>query len=217
MSFSAYSGWLTALLIPSLQIPDVLAGSWELLTRLGGTPKYAVWDRDPMKKEYERFFGSIGTMTATADAVQLSMIHQMRARLEKGFISGRTMDSPDQFNEQLTTWLWQDNRRSDDAGSEAPIGLTVVDRQKMVTLPARPPQAEWYLEVYVHGKPYIEFDSNVYAVDSAFVGRKVIVTADLSSVEMNCEGLPIIAYRRSCSHGAVIESPVAVRGRDSSG
>ena len=54
--FSAYSGWISATLITSLQTPDLLAGCWEALIRLGGMPQYLVWDSNWLHAECEKFF-----------------------------------------------------------------------------------------------------------------------------------------------------------------
>ncbi|AEV84464.1 integrase catalytic subunit [Actinoplanes sp. SE50] len=41
-----YSRWLTAMMIPTRQAPDLLAGHWWLLTGLGAVPKALVWDNE---------------------------------------------------------------------------------------------------------------------------------------------------------------------------
>jgi transposase len=41
-----YSRWLSATMIPTRQSPDLLAGHWMLLSRLGAAPKALVWDNE---------------------------------------------------------------------------------------------------------------------------------------------------------------------------
>jgi hypothetical protein len=44
---SGYSRWMTARLLPSRLAPDLLAGHWQLLQRLGRVPRALVWDTRP--------------------------------------------------------------------------------------------------------------------------------------------------------------------------
>ncbi len=43
---SGYSRWMSAVLLPSRQAPDLLAGHWQLLQRLGAVPRALVWDNE---------------------------------------------------------------------------------------------------------------------------------------------------------------------------
>ncbi len=44
---SGYSRWLDAVLLPSRQLPDLVAGHWLLLQRWGASPRALVWDNEP--------------------------------------------------------------------------------------------------------------------------------------------------------------------------
>lgn len=41
-----YSRWVSAVLLPSRQAPDLLAGHWQLLQRLEAVPRALVWDNE---------------------------------------------------------------------------------------------------------------------------------------------------------------------------
>jgi hypothetical protein len=43
---SGYSRWLSAVMLPSRQSPDLLAGHWALLQSLGVVPRLLVWDNE---------------------------------------------------------------------------------------------------------------------------------------------------------------------------
>src|SRR5262245_11982904 len=43
---AGYSRWLSAVMIPSRQIPDLLVGHWLVLSRLGAVPRALVWDNE---------------------------------------------------------------------------------------------------------------------------------------------------------------------------
>jgi len=205
--FSAYSGWISATLITSLQTPDLLAGCWEALIRLGGMPQYLVWDSNWLHADCEKFFDLLGTKVVTADEDEQGIIDEMYVYLEQEFINGEAIFSPEQFNEQLMNWLRVENRRPGRAEEEAPVVLAIIDRKAMTTLPPRPHATRWRLHVYVKNKPFVSFDSNDYAVDSAVIGRTVLIVADQSRVEVHCEGRAVAIHRRSWSKGAVITTP----------
>lgn len=210
--FSAYSGWISALLIPSLQAPDLLAGCWEALIQLGGMPEHLVWDSNWLRTECERFFDPLGTEVAAADEEEQKIVNEMYVYLEQAFITGQSVFSPDQFNQQLMDWLEADNRRPGNTEQEAPAVLAITDRKALTVLPPRPQATRWHLDVDVQGKPYVRFDSNEYAVDPVVIGRKVLIVADLSRVHVLCEGRPVAIYRRSWSKGAVIATPPFLYG-----
>jgi hypothetical protein len=192
------------LLLPSLSAPDVLAGSWELLCRLGGMPHYAVWDGNWLQPELARFFDSLGIRAIPAAETEESIIRQMYAYLKRGFIPIGAVYSPEQLGEQLAAWLKSDNAYAVDTETESPAALAIPDRQKMARLPERPHATMWRLEANVGGRPFVEFDSNEYAVDPAVIGRQVFIVADLWSIEVYCDAKRIAAYRRSWTKNAII-------------
>src|SRR3954468_12065046 len=68
---AGYSRWIDAAMIPSRQAPDLIAGHWLLLQRLGAVPRALVWDnesavgswrasRPKLTEEFEAFRGMLG-------------------------------------------------------------------------------------------------------------------------------------------------------------
>jgi hypothetical protein len=45
-----YSRWMSAIMIPSRQGPDLLAGQWQLIRRLGAAPKVSPRATTPMPR-----------------------------------------------------------------------------------------------------------------------------------------------------------------------
>jgi hypothetical protein len=43
---TGYARWMSAVMIPSRQIPDLLAGHWTLISQLGSVPKTLAWDNE---------------------------------------------------------------------------------------------------------------------------------------------------------------------------
>ena len=68
---SGYSRVMAAIMIPSRQAPDLIAGHWALLQQLGAVPRELVWDnegavgswrsgRPKLAEEFEAFRGVLG-------------------------------------------------------------------------------------------------------------------------------------------------------------
>ena len=68
---AGYSRVMAAVLLPSRQAPDLIAGHWVLLQRLGAVPRALVWDNEPavgswrggrakLAEEFEGFRGALG-------------------------------------------------------------------------------------------------------------------------------------------------------------
>jgi O-antigen/teichoic acid export membrane protein len=139
IAFSAYSGWLTAVLLPSLSSADITVSSWEVLCRFGGLPRYAAWDSDWMRPELSRFFGSLGVKVPSAAETENLIIRQMCSYIGHRFVSDAPVYSLAQFSAQLMAWAESDNAQPGNAGNDPPVVLAVLDRRRMVPLPQRPP------------------------------------------------------------------------------
>lgn len=81
---AAFSGFMTAALLPTRKTGDLLAGIWPLLSGLGGVPKMRVWDNEPGIGQHHRltlgargFAGTLGTricQTAARDPVKSRVV-----------------------------------------------------------------------------------------------------------------------------------------------
>ena len=121
-----YSRWLAATMIPTRQSPDLLAGHWTLLRRLGAVPKALVWDneaavgswragRPQLTETMNAFRGSLGIRVIQcrpADPEAKGLVERANGYLETSFLPGRSFASPADFNAQLEQWLDRANQRS---------------------------------------------------------------------------------------------------------
>ena len=122
---AGYSRWLSALLLPSRQAPDLLAGHWQLLQGLGGVPRALVWDneaavgswragRPKLTAEFEGFRGTLGIRVIQcrpADPEAKGLVERANGYLETSFLPGRVFTGPGNFNLQLQAWLVRANGR----------------------------------------------------------------------------------------------------------
>ncbi|MFC6023868.1 IS21 family transposase, partial [Plantactinospora solaniradicis] len=122
---SGYSRWLSAVMIPSRQAPDLLVGHWTLISGWGRTPKALVWDnesavgqwragRPQLTEAMNAFRGTLGIKVIQcrpADPEAKGLVERANGYLETSFLPGRRFGSPADFNSQLTDWLVRANQR----------------------------------------------------------------------------------------------------------
>lgn len=116
-----YSKMLSAVMIPSRQGGDILAGMWQLIAGIGAVTKTMVWDREaaigPKGKPtapVSAFAGTLASKVVLAPARDpefKGMVERSNGYLETSFLPGRVFGSPDDFNTQLQGWLPRANAR----------------------------------------------------------------------------------------------------------
>ncbi len=210
---SAYSGWIAAILIPSLEAPDVQEGCWQALARLGGLPRTLIWVTDPVADEWEPFCEALGTAAGEPGQRARDCIGALHAYLERSFLTGQAVFSPGRFNEQLEEWAAIENDRPGPGQEVPPASLDPEDREAMAALPARFPGIRWRLPARVADRPYVRFDSNEYSVDPTALGKDVVITADLDRVEVLSAGEPVAVHPRAWSRAGTITDPAHMADR----
>jgi transposase len=148
---ATYSGFMMALLLPSRQAGDLVAGMWQLLAGLGGVPKMLVWDNEPGIGQRRRltlsarsFAGTLGTriyQAAPRDPETKGVIERANGFFETSFMPGRTFTSPGDYNTQLAEWLPRANARMLRRTGQRPGVLIDEDVAAMGALPPVAPIA----------------------------------------------------------------------------
>jgi hypothetical protein len=210
---SAYSGWIAAVLIPSQHTPDLHAGCWAALAQLGGIPRRLAWVTGPAPDEWEWFCDGLGSAAVPAGERARDGTDTAHAYLERSFLTGQAVLSPIQFNEQLEEWLAIENNRPGPGQDQAPAALAAKDRRAMLTPPAQSPGIRWGIQTRVRDRPYVRFDANDYSVDPAALGRPVLVTADLTHVDVRSDGELVARHPRAWSRAATITDPAHTAAR----
>jgi transposase len=218
---SGYSRWLSAVLLPSRQAPDVLAGHWQLLGALGATPRALVWDnesavgswrggRPKLTQEFEGFRGTLGIRVIQCrprDPEAKGLVERANGYLETSFLPGRRFSSPADFNTQLADWLPRANARQHRALGCRPIDRLEADRAAMLALPPIPPVVGWASSVRLARDHYIRLDSNDYSVHPAAIGRLVEVRADLATVTVTLAGRAVAEHARCWARHQSLTDP----------
>jgi len=216
-----YSRWMSAVMLPTRQAPDLLAGHWQLLQRLGAVPRALVWDneaavgswrtgRPKLTEDFEGFRGTLGIRVIQCrpgDPEAKGLVERANGYLETSFLPGRTFTCPADFNAQLEQWLQRANNRQHRALGCRPVDRVEADRAAMLTLPPVPPSVGWVSSVRLPRDHYVRLDSNDYSVHPSAVGRLVEVRADLQTVTVTLGGRPVAAHERCWADHQTITDP----------
>ncbi|GIF01327.1 IS21 family transposase [Paractinoplanes rishiriensis] len=212
-----FSRFLSAVMIPSRQAGDILAGMWELICRLGRVPKILVWDRESaiggtgrVSAPAAAFAGTLATQIKLApprDPEYKGMVERANGFLETSFLPGRIFYSPEDFNAQLAGWLERANTRTVRSIGGRPTDLLESDSSAMLPLPPVDPPTGLSHRVRLGRDYYVRVDTVDYSVNPRMIGRFVDVTASLTEVVVFGDGLIAARHPRSWAKHGVITDP----------
>jgi transposase len=225
---SGYSRWLSAVMIPTRQAPDLLAGHWTVLSRLGAVPRALVWDnesavgqwrggRPQLTEAMNAFRGTLGIRVIQcrpADPEAKGLVERANGYLETSFLPGRSFASPADFNAQLASWLGRANQRVHRRLGCRPVDRFDADRAAMLTLPPVAPVTGWRLSTRLPRDHYVRVDANDYSVHPSVVGRRVEIVADCDQVSVTYEGRPVAVHQRCWAAHQTITDPAHRQAAD---
>jgi transposase len=219
---AGYSRMLFAVMIPSRQAPDLIAGHWLLLSEhLEAVPRELVWDNESavgswragkprLTEDFDAFRGVLGCgvhQCRPGDPEAKGIVERGNGYLETSFLPGRTFTSPADFNTQLWAWLPVANQRIVRRIGCAPALRWEADKAAMLTLPPVPPALGWRYQVRLGRDHYVRVDGNDYSVDPAAVGRQVQVVAGLDTVTVILAGKVLAEHDRCWARHQSITDP----------
>jgi transposase len=220
-----------ATLIFSREAPDILAGLWRCLTRLGGLPQTLVIDREGAlhagagrpTDAFAVFCGQLRVgwrFCEPADPQAKGVVERLQGYLETSFEPGRVFVNHHDFQDQLDRWFDERaNRRLHRTLRRRPIDLLAEELEALRPLPDRPDtERRWVLRV--PPDPHLRFDTNDYSLDPALVGRRVEVRVDqrevtavaLDSGELACRHQRCFARHRTITAFEHARALKAARG-----
>ena len=212
-----FSKFLSAVMLPSRQAGDLLAGMWQLIAGVGAVSKTLVWDRESaiggkgkVTAAAAAFAGTLATRVVLApprDPEFKGMTERNNGYFETSFLPGRSFASPADFNQQLGQWLPRANARTVRSLSGRPVDVLDRDIAAMTALPPRPPVTGLQTRVRLSRDYYVRVDGNDYSVDPRVIGRLVDVTATLSRVVVICDGQVVADHDRCWASHAVVTDP----------
>jgi transposase len=214
----AFSRYLSAVMIPSRQAGDILAGMWQLISGIGKVTRTLVWDRESaiggtgkVTVPAAAFAGTLATRIRLApprDPEFKGMVERANGYLETSFLPGRLFASPADFNGQLAGWLeGTANVRTVRSVQGRPADLLAADLAAMIPLPPSAPATGLSQRVRLGRDYYVRVDTSDYSVDPQAIGRLVDVTASPDTVTVRCDGQVVASHPRSWARQAVVTDP----------
>jgi transposase len=215
-----YSRFISAVMLPSRQAGDLLAGMWQLISALGAVSRTLVWDLESAIGKGGRvsapaamFAGTLGTrirLLPPRDPESKGVIERSNGFFETSFLPGRTFSGPEDFNAQLGRWLPRANTRLVRATGARPVDALSIDLAAMSVLPPVAPVVGLANRVRLGRDYYVRVDTNDYSVDPRVIGRLVDVTASPTRVSVTCEGAAVADHERCWAGRIVVTDPAHV-------
>jgi transposase len=218
---TGYSRWLSGQLIPSRAAPDLFAGWWQVIARLGAVPRTLVWDgegaigrwrqgKTELTQECQAFRGILGAKVIVLkprEPEHKGIIERAHDYLERSFLPGRAFTGPADFNTQLQKWFTLVNARRRRALGCAPTERIAADKAAMLALPPVAPATGWRASTRLARDHYVRIDSNDYSIHPAVIGRRIELIVDLHHVRALCDGRVVADHERAWAWHQTIADP----------
>ena len=212
-----FSRFIAAVMLPSRQAGDLLAGMWQLISQVGAVSKTLVWDRESaiggrgrVSAPAAQFAGTLATrirLLPKADPESKGITERNNEFFETSFLPGRVFTGPADFNAQLADWLPRANARRVRATGQRRIDALGVDLAAMTALPPIAPVVGLANRVRLGRDYYVRVDTNDYSVDPHVIGRFVDVTASPTRVVATCDQIVVADHARCWAHRQVLTDP----------
>jgi transposase len=218
---TGYSRWLSGQLIPTRAAPDLFAGWWQVIERLGAVPRTLVWDgegaigrwrhgKTELTQECQAFRGTLATKVIVLkprEPEHKGIIERAHDYLETSFLPGRAFTGPADFNAQLQDWFTLVNARRRRALGCAPTERIAADKAAMLALPPVAPATGWRASTRLARDHYVRIDSNDYSIHPAVIGRRIELIVDLHRVRALCDGRLVADHERAWAWHQTITDP----------
>jgi len=216
---SAYSRFISAVMLPSRQTGDLLSGMWQIVQGWAGVPKVLLWDNEAglgrhrhLVPDVVAFAGTLGVrvkQTRPADPESKGIVERANQYLETSFLPGRSFTSPADFNTQLNQWLETvGNTRRVRHLQARPAELFRADLAAMTALPPLVPRIGVRTRVRLPRDYYVRVAGADYSVHPSVIGRQVEVAASLSQVVARHGSRVVAQHARTWAKHVTITDPV---------
>lgn len=218
---AAFSRFIAAVMLPSRQTMDLVAGMWQLLAQnFTAVPHELWWDneagigrRGRLTEPVTALMGTLGSRLVQMkpyDPESKGIVERANRYLETSFLPGRTFDSPQDFNEQLMQWLPIANSRRVRVLQGRPVDFLNADRAQMLTLPPVSPTVATVTSVRLGRDYYVRVAGNDYSVDPGSIGQLVEVSTTLNQVSVSKSGQLLAVHDRCWAARQTLTDPAHV-------
>ncbi len=221
-----YSRYVVGEMVPSRTAHDLLCGHWNCLVRLGAVPRSGVYDGESalssrkgnkvrLTDAFQVFRGTLGMgviILRPNDPEAKGVVERHNGYFETSFLPGRTFSSPKDFNEQFGDWITnRANVRTHATLRERPVDRFEADRAAMMKLPPVPPDPSLQFTTRLARDHWVRVDTCDYSVDPHFIGHRVHIRANLTSVHIAGPGGELAGkHERSWARHRTITDPAHV-------
>lgn len=218
---AAFSRFIAAVMLPSRQTMDLVAGMWQLLAgSFAAVPHELWWDneagigrRGRLTAPVTALMGTLGSRMVQLkpyDPESKGMVERANRYLETSFLPGRNFTSPDDFNDQLGQWLPVANSRQVRVLDGRPIDFLDQDRAQMLALPPVAPVVDTVAYQRLGRDYYVRVAGNDYSVDPSAIGQFVDVRTTLAQVTVSRAGHLLAAHDRCWAARQTLTDPAHV-------
>jgi transposase len=218
---AACSRFIAAMMLPSRQATDLVAGMWQLISgSFAAVPRELWWDneggigrRGRLTDPVTALMGTLGSRVVQLkpyDPESKGIVERANRYLETSFLPGRVFESPQDFNDQLTQWLPMANARRVRVLDGRPVDALAADRAEMLALPAVPPDVDVVSSVRLGRDYHLRVAGNDYSVDPTAIGQLVQVRTTLTRVTVTRSGRVLASHQRCWAARQTITDPVHV-------
>jgi transposase len=219
---AAFSRFIAAVLLPTRQTMDLVAGMWQLLSQnFIAVPRELWWDneagigrRGRLTEPVTALVGTLGARLVQMkpyDPESKGIVERANRYLETSFLPGRSFTSPQDFNEQLALWLPVANARRVRVLDGRPVDFLAADRAQMLTLPPVAPTVETVTSVRLGRDYYVRVAGNDYSVDPSAIGQLVDVSTTLGRVAVTRSGRLLATHDRCWAARQTLTDPAHVQ------
>jgi transposase len=218
---AAFSRFIAAVMLPSRQTMDLVAGMWQLLAgSFAAVPHELWWDneagigrRGRLTDPVTALMGTLGSRLVQLkpyDPESKGMVERANRYLETSFLPGRSFTSPQDFNDQLRLWLPTANSRRVRVLDGRPVDFLAADRTQMLALPPVTPVVHSVTSVRLGRDYYVRVAGNDYSVDPTAIGQLVEVSTTLAQVTVSRAGRLLAAHDRCWAARQTLTDPAHV-------
>ena len=218
---ACWSRFLLAVMIPTRQCGDILAGMNLLLARLGGLPDRLLWDNEsgivhdrrliPQASAWAGGMGAAVKLAKPADPETKGRVERANGYLGTSFEPARVFATIQDFNNQLDDWLdVKANRRWMRATGAKPVDLLDDERASLTVLPNPLPPASITTTIRLSRDYHVRIAGCDYSVDPTVIGRLVTIEATLTRVTATCGGVRVADHQRCLKPHQTITDPAHI-------
>ena len=204
--------------------PNFLRGHEQAFSRFGGVARVLLYDNlksavlervgdairfNPLLLQFSAHYRYEARPVSPGRGNEKPRVERAIRFIRTRFFAARPWQDLDDLNRQAEDWCRGEamERRWPEDQRKTVREAFEEEKTRLLPLPEHPFPTEERCEVTAGKTPYVRFDLNDYSVPHEYVGKTLVVLADLSTVRILDGNQVIATHRRSFHKGEQIEDP----------